>query len=142
MAWKERLARLTVVALALAFAGAFAVSIRDVTGNAALLPRGAIAAILVVAAWNVIAELRAPAPPTAAAPAATTVWRGLGVVAAAFGLVILAPRLGFYPAAAIFSPTVMVMLGMRNPLRIGLATGALLGITYVIFTLLLNIRLP
>lgn len=176
MAWRVRLSRLTVVALALTFAGAFAFSIRDVPGEAAFLPRGIIVAIVVVAVWNVIAELRhpvadrpdtsvpaiggatypgstgdgswaTPAEPGVAAgdqgtPRAPYLRQGLGVIAASGGLVILAPRLGFYPAAAIFAPVLMFMLGMRRVLRIALASAVLLGTTYAIFTLLLGIRLP
>ncbi|WP_050527864.1 tripartite tricarboxylate transporter TctB family protein [Pseudorhodobacter aquimaris] len=68
--------------------------------------------------------------------------RFFGLVA---GLVLFAvsfESLGFFIPAAIFIPAIAWMLGYRNPLVIGLSTGAVLLGVYLIFIRLLSVNLP
>lgn len=61
------------------------------------------------------------------------------------GLVLFAlafEPLGFFIPAAVFIPSVAVLLGYRNPVVIGLSTAGVLAAVWLIFVQLLSVNLP
>lgn len=68
--------------------------------------------------------------------------RFLGLIAALAAFALSFANLGFFIPAALFIPAIALMLGQRNPLVIGGVTVGMLVVVYLIFDLLLGIRLP
>ncbi|QCO57558.1 tripartite tricarboxylate transporter TctB family protein (plasmid) [Pseudorhodobacter turbinis] len=68
--------------------------------------------------------------------------RFFGLVAALILFAVSFESLGFFIPAAVFIPAVAWMLGYRNPVVIGLSTGAVLLGVYLIFIRVLSVNLP
>ncbi|KEO60506.1 tripartite tricarboxylate transporter TctB family protein [Thioclava indica] len=70
------------------------------------------------------------------------VGRFVGLIVGLIAFAVAFNTLGFFIPAAIFVPVISVMLGQRNPIVIAGTTLGLLAAVYLIFVVVLGIRLP
>ncbi|WP_417807953.1 tripartite tricarboxylate transporter TctB family protein [Thioclava sp.] len=68
--------------------------------------------------------------------------RFVGLIAGLIAFAIAFDTLGFFIPAAAFIPVISLMLGQRNPIVIAGTTLGLLVVVYLIFVVVLGIRLP
>jgi ABC-type polysaccharide/polyol phosphate export permease len=60
----------------------------------------------------------------------------------AFGYAVVMTFFGFIPATVLFIPLLMLLMGARNPVTIGLATVAVVVVVWLFFVQVFNTTLP
>lgn len=154
---RERALDLAVPALGLAFAAVLLLSSGHLVGPAGWYARVLAAVLGVVALVGLVAEiirfrrsLVAPsttvavedAEPDSDAPARGGLLRVGILVASVIAMVLLANPLGFWLAMIIPVVTALVLLGVRSWWKVLIATVLTVAGGYVLFTLLLQVRVP
>lgn len=107
-------------------------------------PRVLAVLLIVVGVYNLIADLRERGPGDEPDPeyGRLTVWRVVAFAALVAVSVWLVTPIGFYPAAALLVLGGLWILGVRNPLMLIGYPVALIGLGYVLFTIVIGVPLP
>jgi hypothetical protein len=144
-------ARLVTPLLALAFCLGFLNAISGMDPEAASYPRLVIWFLFTLIAANVLFEILGVVRERAAGtlealPAPRELlqrWHRpiLSIVLLALYIYAM-PRLGFYPATAAFLLLLLPAVGLRRPLPVVAMTAGLLGASYVLFGVVLQVLLP
>ena len=107
-------------------------------------PRVLASLLLLVGLWNVVADLRERAAGEEPDPeyGRLVAWRVVAFIALVAVSVWLVTPIGFYPAAGLLILGGLWILGIRKPLLLIGFPLALIGIGYVLFSILLGLPLP
>jgi putative tricarboxylic transport membrane protein len=107
-------------------------------------PRALATLLLVVGAWNVIADLRERGGHVEPDPeyGRLVAWRVVAFIALVAVSIWLVTPIGFYPAAALLIFGGLWIMGIRKPLILIGFPLALIALGYVLFSVLLGLPLP
>jgi hypothetical protein len=141
------LAKLLFPALVTIFCVAFLVNLSGMPAEAATYPRLAIAVTLLLVLSSTIAECRASRDghsyPAMDAPQTRHRSRRSVYTILLLALFVYSmPRIGFYPAAAIYLSALCALMGLRDPVRLVALIGGILLAGYLLFTVILQVLLP
>lgn len=130
----------------LAYAVAFFASIHDLRLDSRAYPQGLIAVLVVLLLWQISADLRAWLRGEEGERTLGELWarwhRTVYVIALTSGLAFAIGWIGFYEAMIPYVAILLPLIGVRNPRRVAIFTAGCAVVLYVLFTLVLGVRLP
>jgi hypothetical protein len=102
-----------------------------------------LATLLVLAGiWSVIVDLRTKSDEPDAEYGRLVAWRVAAYIAVIAVCIFLVKPIGFYPAAAILAIAGLWIMGVRKPVVLIGFPVALIGLGYVLFSILIGVPLP
>ncbi len=140
-------ARLSLPALIAVYCVAFLLNLSGMPAEAANYPRLTIVITLLLVVSSMVGEFKEWRKASSyLAISAPRIWqrsrRSVSTIVLLASFVYAMPRLGFYPAAAIYLLALFLILGLRDPVRVAALIAGILLASYLLFTVILQVLLP